>query len=171
LEALIGRMAGLHDEIAGLRDELPAMIAEAEAVITRFRRVVRGVYPSVLADHGLQAALDNLLETVERPTALQADGLPRCPARIEACVYFCLATLVRGWPDGDERLRIAVTATDGRLRVTLHDSQASVIADVATAAVLEAVGDRIAALDGTLTAATGSDGLHIAIDVPATEPE
>ncbi|MEY9926227.1 signal transduction histidine kinase [Catenulispora sp. GP43] len=171
LEALIGRMAGLHEEIAEMRDELPAMIAEAETVITRFRRVVRGVYPSVLADHGLPAALGNLLETVERPTALHAEDLPRCPARIEACVYFCLATMVRGWPDGDERLRIAVTAADGRLRVTLIDSQALDMADVAAPAVLEAVGDRIAALDGTLTAGTESDGLHLVIDVPATEPE
>ncbi|MEY9908687.1 signal transduction histidine kinase [Catenulispora sp. MAP12-49] len=171
LETLIGRMAGLHEEIAGMRDELPSMIAEAETVITRFRRVVRGVYPSVLADHGLQAALGNLLETVERPTALDAEDLPRCPARIEACVYFCLATMVRGWPDGDERLRIAVTAVQDRLRVTLTDPQASDMADVATTAVLEAAGDRIAALDGTLTATTESDGLHLVIDVPATEPE
>jgi hypothetical protein len=171
LEALIGRMSGLHAEIAGMQDALPAMTGEVEGVITRFRRVVRGVYPSVLVDHGLEAALGNLLETVERPTALEAGEVPRCPAQIEACVYFCLATMVRAWPDGDARLRIAVSAADDRLRVTMFDPQASEMSDIATPAVLEAAGDRIAALDGTLTSNTDSDGLHIEIDVPATEPE
>jgi len=171
LEALIGRMSGLHEEIAGIPDALPAMTGEVEGVITRFRRVVRGVYPSVLVDHGLEAALSNLLETVERPTALEVGEVPRCPAQIEACVYFCLATMVRGWPDGEARLRIAVTAAGGRLRVTMVDPQASAMSDVATPAVLEAAGDRIAALDGTLTSSTDSDGLRIEIDVPATEPE
>ena len=171
LEALIGRMSGLHGEIAGMQDALPAMTGEVEGVITRFRRVVRGVYPSVLVDHGLEAALGNLLETVERPTTLEVGDVPRCPAQIEACVYFCLATMVRGWPDGEARLRIAVTAVEDRLRVTMVDPQASEMSDIATPAVLEAAGDRIAALDGTLTSSTDSDGLHIEIDVPATEPE
>ena len=171
LEALIGRMSGLHEEIAGMQEALPAMTGEVEGVITRFRRVVRGVYPSVLVDHGLQAALGNLLETVERPTALDVGEVPRCPARIEACVYFCLATMLRGWPDGEERLRITVSAVDDRLRVTLVDPQASEISEVAAPAVLEAAGDRIGALDGTMTSSADSDGLHIEIDVPATEPE
>ena len=176
LEALIGRMAGLHDEIAAMQEALPAMTAEVEGVITRFRRVVRGVYPSVLADHGLQAALGNLLETVERPTTLELGELPRCSARVEACVYFCLATMLRGWPDGEGRLRVAVSADDERLHVTLFDPQACEVADVATPAVLEAAGDRIAALDGRLTAGTssadsGGRGLRIEIDVPVTEPE
>ncbi|MEZ0115534.1 GAF domain-containing protein [Catenulispora sp. EB89] len=171
LEALIGRMSGLHAEIAGMQDALPAMTGEVEGVITRFRRVVRGVYPSVLVDHGLEAALGNLLETVERPTTLEVGDVPRCPPQIEACVYFCLATMVRGWPDGEARLRIAVTAAGERLRVTMVDPQASEMTDIATAAVLEAAGDRIAALDGTLTSSTDSDGLHIEIDVPATEPQ
>lgn len=171
LEALVGRMSGLHDEIAGMQEALPAMTGEVDGVITRFRRVVRGVYPSVLVDHGLEAALGNLLETVERPTALEVADLPRYPARIEACVYFCLATMLRRWPDGEPRLRIAVSAVDERLRVTLLDPQASAIADVATPAVLEAANDRISALDGTLISGSESDGLHIFIEVPATEPE
>jgi hypothetical protein len=147
------------------------MTGEVDGVITRFRRVVRGVYPSVLVDHGLEAALGNLLETVERPTALEVGALPRCPAQIEACVYFCLATLLRGWPDGDARVRISVSAAGGRLGVRLVDPQASDITEVATSTVLEAAGDRIAALDGTLTSSIEPGGLHIVIDVPVVEPE
>jgi hypothetical protein len=171
LESLVTRMTGLHEEIAGLEDALPAMTGEVDEVITRFRRVVRGVYPSVLVDHGLAAALGNLLETVERPTALEVGELPRYPAQIEACVYFCLATLLRGWPDGDSRLRIAVHAADGRIGVRLVDPQAADLADVVTPAALETAGDRIAALNGTLTSGAGPGGLHIVIDVAATESE
>jgi signal transduction histidine kinase len=170
LESLVTRMTRLHEEIAGLEDALPAMTGEVDGVITRFRRVVRGVYPSVLVDHGLEAALGNLLETVERPTTLEVGALPRYPAQIEACVYFCLDALLRGWPDGDARVRISVSAADDRLGVRLVDPQACDLADVATPAVLEAARDRIAALDGTLTSSSEPGGLHIVIDVPATEP-
>ena len=64
-----------------------------------------------------------------------------------------------------------MSAVEERLRVTLFDPQASAISDVATPAVLEAAQDRISALDGTLISSSESDGLHIFIDVPATEPE
>lgn len=125
---------------------------------------------AVAAQHeqALAAALGGLLETVERPTMLRAADLPRFPARVEACVYFCLATLLHSWPGGETRVLISVSARDGRLSVVLFDPEASDFSHIATAAGWEVVVNRIAALNGTLTSSPNFGGLIITIDVPAT---
>lgn len=126
--------------------------------------------PRALTDHGLAAALGKLLETVQRPTRLKAADLPRLPARVEACVYSCLATLLHGWPSGETRVLISVSARDGRLRVILFDPEATDFAHIATAAGWEVVVNRVAALGGTLASSPNFGGLIITLDVPAAEP-
>lgn len=125
------------------------------------------------ADHslaglaGLAVLLGSLLETVERPTTLKVADLPRIPARVEACVYFCLATLLHGWPAGEARLLISVSVRDGRLGVVLFDPETSDFSHVATAAGWEVVVNRIAALNGTVASSPNFGGLVVTIDVPA----
>jgi hypothetical protein len=108
---------------------------------------------------GLGAALGSLLETVRRPTTLKAADLPRFPARVEECVRFCLATLLRGWPDGEMRVLISVSSRDGRLGVVLFDPETTDIAHIATAARWEAVASRIAALKGTVASGPNFGGV------------
>lgn len=124
--------------------------------------------PRALADRGLAAALGDLLETVQRPTTLKAADLPRFPARVETCVYSCLATLLLGWPGGETRILISVSARDGRLGVVLFDPEATDFAPVATAAGWEVVVNRVAALGGAVASSPNFGGLIITIDVPAT---
>jgi signal transduction histidine kinase len=124
--------------------------------------------PKALADRGLAAALGNLLETVQRPTTLKAADLPRLPARVEACVYSCLAALLHGWPRGETRVLISVSARDGRLGVVLFDPEATDFAHIATAAGWQVVVNRVAALGGTLASSPNFGGLIITLDVPAT---
>lgn len=113
------------------------------------------------------ATLSSLLQTVQRPTILKATGLPRFPAHVESCVYFCLATLLRDWPPGEARVLVSLAAHDGRLGVVLFDPEASDISHIATTAVWGAVANRIAALNGTLAASPNFGGLIITIDIPA----
>ena len=118
----------------------------------------------------LAATLGALLDTVERPTTLKAADLPRLPASVESCVYFCLATLLHGWPDGVTRVLVSVSARDGRLGVVLFDPEFTDFAHIATAAGWEAVVNRVAALGGTLTSSPNFGGLIITLNVPMTEP-
>lgn len=120
------------------------------------------------ADPGLAAALRRLLEVVGRHSTLKAAGLPRFPAHIEDCVHFCLATLLRGWPDGETRLLVSVSARDGRLGVVLFDPETSDFSHIATTAGWQAVVTRIAALNGAVVAAPNFGGLIVTIDVPVT---
>jgi len=126
--------------------------------------------PKALADRGLAAALGALLDTVVRPTTLKAADLPRLPARVEVCVYSCLATLLHGWPRGETRVLISVSLRDGRLGVVLFDPEATDFAHIATAAGWAVVVNRAAALGGTLASSPNFGGLIITLDVPAAEP-
>ncbi|MEY9927746.1 hypothetical protein ABH926_002380 [Catenulispora sp. GP43] len=115
---------------------------------------------------GLGATLGALLETVQRRTMLKAADLPRFPARVEDGIQFCLATLLRGWPDGETRVLISVSTGDGRLGVVLFDPETSDISHIATAAGWEAVAGRIASLKGTVASAPNFGGLVVTIDIP-----
>lgn len=124
----------------------------------------------IKAVSALTTALTTLLDTVERPTTLKAADLPPLPARVEVCVYSCLATLLHGWPGGQTRVLISVSARDGRLGVVLFDPEATDFAHIATAAGWEVVVNRVAALGGTLTSSPNFGGLIITLDVPVAEP-
>lgn len=68
----------------GLAAGLAEMTSEIDTAIADFRRIVHGVYPPVLTDHGLRAAMENLLTDVDPQGALVSHRIPRLAARIEA---------------------------------------------------------------------------------------
>jgi hypothetical protein len=150
--------------------DLAARLLDDVCAESEHAEILRATQHGMLAGQGLAAALSSLLETVERPTTLKAADLPRFPARVEAGVYFCLAALLHGWPGGEARVLISVSARDGRLGVVLFDPEASDFSQIATPAGWEVVVNRIAALNGTLASSPNFGGLIIMIDVPATEP-
>lgn len=164
-------------EVADLEPELAGMARRVDTVIRQFRRVVHGVYPSVLTDHGLVAALGNLVADLERRAELDAPELPRLPAPIESAGYFCVAALLHAWPHSRDKdpIRVAVAATNGELTVTIGDPVARTGTDLVDPLVLESALDRIAALEGRLEQVADSSGLTVVITLPvigeAASPE
>ncbi|MGW4214830.1 sensor histidine kinase [Lentzea sp. NPDC004789] len=69
-----------------------ALIAEAHAdaklAIKELRDLARGIYPSVLGDRGLDAALSALAARVPIEVELQVDVDPRPPTAVESAAYF-----------------------------------------------------------------------------------
>jgi signal transduction histidine kinase len=141
-----------------------------DTVIGQFRRLVHGVYPSVLTDHGLAPALADLVADLERRAVLDAGELPRLPAPVEAGGYFCTAALLRAWPHSRDEEPITVTAkaVDGELTVTMHDPVPRTGAELLDAPVVESALDRLAALDGRLEQQAGPSGLTVVITLPRT---
>ena len=85
------RLAGLIAEkdppkTRAMIDELQG---EAVGALENLRDLARGIYPPLLADKGLHAALDSQARRSAVPTTVVADGLARYPQDIEAAVYFC----------------------------------------------------------------------------------
>lgn len=123
----------------------PALTELTELVdkaVKDFRRIVHGVYPATLTDHGLRAAIGNLVADLPGNAKFSAPELPRFEPRYEAGLYFCVAALLE--PVAEE-IEVALGFEDGELRVRLGGG--AVDWDPAT---LEAIRDRVAALDGSL---------------------
>src|SRR4029078_6243378 len=57
---------------------------------TELRDFARGIYPPVLADQGLEAALRAQASRLSVPVQVQTIGVGRYPQDTEAAVYFCL---------------------------------------------------------------------------------
>ncbi len=74
-------------------DKAVSMIAELQeetaAALDTLRDLARGIYPQVLADQGLPAALEAQIRKTPVPVELRPDSIGRHPQEIEAAVYFC----------------------------------------------------------------------------------
>ena len=106
------------------------------------RTLAHGLFPTVLADEGLAAALDVLSEQVER---LHARGVPerRFPATVESAAYFAAREALR-LTDG--AVTIDARAANGSLRLAI---------DAAVGPDVTAIEDRVGAAGGTVTTRSG----------------
>lgn len=130
--------------LAGLQDD-------ADRVVERFRTIVHGVYPPVLRNHGLAAALDALATALPWPTEVDVADVGRFAPDIEATIYFCAATLarLRAVDDHETVLRLRLRATQRELHLSVRDDRASEAPTVPADALADVV-DRLIALGGSL---------------------
>jgi signal transduction histidine kinase len=63
--------------------------ADTTEALENLRDLARGIYPPLLADKGLPAALEGHARKVHLPVTVETDGLGRYPQEVEAAVYFC----------------------------------------------------------------------------------
>jgi signal transduction histidine kinase len=164
---------GRAESLAGRRlaAELAEMTREIDAAIADFRTIVHGIYPPVLTDHGLLAAMESLLTSLDLRAKLVTHRIPRLAARVEAGTYFCAAALLREWDQtGAQRpLRVVAGVTSKLVQMAFIDGvpETAARADLPVSPpVLEAVRDRVAALEGTLRAARDASGRSLVIEIP-----
>ena len=62
---------------------------EADDALNTLRDFARGIYPPLLADQGLNAALEAHARKAPIPVEVDSHGLSRYPQEIESAVYFC----------------------------------------------------------------------------------
>jgi signal transduction histidine kinase len=63
--------------------------ADADEALETLRDLARGIYPPLLADKGLAAALESQARKATLPVEVVAGGIGRYPQDIEAAIYFC----------------------------------------------------------------------------------
>ncbi len=136
--------------------ELDRLGERANDTLEGLRDLARGIFPPLLADKGIVAALDAHVRKVGVRATLEAEpgfGELRFDDRVEACVYFCclqaLQNVARHAGDaaGDVRLSIAADTITFEVR----DEGAGF--DPATTPLgmgVQIMQDRVDALDGTL---------------------
>jgi signal transduction histidine kinase len=64
--------------------------AESQDALANLRDLARGIYPPLLADKGLAAALEAQARKVPFPVRVEPNGVGRYPAEAEATAYFCV---------------------------------------------------------------------------------
>ncbi|MEX2458768.1 MAG: histidine kinase, partial [Actinomycetota bacterium] len=75
------------EKVGAAVEDLKAQAGEA---LDTLRDLARGIYPPLLADQGLPAALEAQARKSPVPVDLHPDGVGRYPQEVEAAVYFCV---------------------------------------------------------------------------------
>ncbi len=68
---------------------LKQLKADTDETLQTLRDLARGIYPPLLAEQGLVAALQAQARKATLPVSVEADGVGRYPQELEAAVYFC----------------------------------------------------------------------------------
>jgi signal transduction histidine kinase len=149
------RLAGAaaDEDPAQTKEIIGELQADAAAALENLRDLARGIYPPLLADLGLVAALDAQARKSPVPVAVEADGIGRLPQDTEAAVYFCCLEALQNIVKYAHatQARICLQAQDGTLRFTVSDDGAGYDArQTVMGSGQRNMADRLAALDGRL---------------------
>jgi len=126
---------------------------EIQTALDDLRDLARGIYPPLLADKGLQAALDAQARRSPVPISITADGIGRYPPEVEAAVYFsCLEALQNvAKYAGASSATVTIAQSNGDLTFEVEDDGGGFdTAATRFGTGLQGIADRLSALDGEL---------------------
>jgi signal transduction histidine kinase len=145
---LVGRSSERADRLIAAQG--PAATATIDTLIS----LSRGIYPSLLVDEGLVAALRTAIPMSPVPVELHASGIGRYSAEVEAAAYFCvLEALQNAAKHSSARsIRVELRGDPGLLTAIVGDDGSGFDPGTAgSGAGLANMRDRIEAVGGTLT--------------------
>lgn len=156
---------------------LDELRTDVQATLDELRELAHGIYPPLLRDRGLRAALGAAATRSVLPVELVvADDLGRHAEDAEAAVYFCCLEAMQnaGKHAGEHaQLTVTITEADGRLRFDVTDDGAGFDAETATAGHgFVNMRDRLGAVGGDLVVeSTPGSGSRVGGWVPAAGPD
>jgi signal transduction histidine kinase len=107
------------------RRELDLLGAELEEALVELRELAHGLYPPVLASHGLAAALSAAARRAIIPVEVDRIDFGRLPQPVESAAYFCcleaLQNAIKHAGDG-AHVSIHLEVTGGALRFEVSDT-------------------------------------------------
>ena len=133
---------------------LESVQTDTNDALQNLRDLARGIYPPLLADQGLVAALEAQARKAAVPTTIHGGGIGRFDQDIEAAVYFsCLEALQNTAKYAQAtQATIALTNGDGSLTFTVTDDGIGFDESRTSFGTgLQGIADRLAALDGWMT--------------------
>ena len=150
-----------QDDIAAFERELAGARADLDAL-------ARGLYPAILSERGLVAALDNLAHNTPIPVALSAE-IGALEPEIEAAVYFTCA---------ESLANVVKHASASQVTIVVREEGADLVATVADDGVggarlgagsgLQGLVDRVEAIGGRLRIESRPGaGTRLTVIVPA----
>jgi signal transduction histidine kinase len=149
---------------------LEELQGEAQDAMENLRDLARGIYPPLLADHGLVAALEAQARKAAISVQIESDGISRYPQEAEAAVYFCTLEALQN---------VAKYARATRALVRLREEDRALVFEVSDDGVgfdpssqgygtgLQGMADRLAALGGAISvSSTAGQGTTVTGRVP-----
>jgi PAS domain S-box-containing protein len=124
---------------------------ELAAALGELRELARGLHPAVLADRGLDAALESLADRAALPVQVESDLDGRLSAALEVAAFYVVAealTNVAKYASATQA-RVRVTSEEGLAIVEVSDDGCGG-ADASAGTGLRGLTDRLGALDGWL---------------------
>src|SRR5215831_14400151 len=144
----------LGEDTAQTRQILQELRASTEEALANLRDLARGIYPPLLADMGLVAALSAQANKFPFPVTVQAEGIGRSSQDAEAAVYFCCLEALQNISKYAKATKACVTlqARNGALSFTTSDDGTGYDSrHTPMGSGLRNMADRLAALGGELS--------------------
>jgi signal transduction histidine kinase len=130
-----------------------------EEALSDLRDLARGIYPPLLADKGLTAAVEAQARKSPVPVTVSADGIGRYPQEAEAAVYFSVMEALQNvakYADATAAT-VSLTQRDGTLAFDVTDDGRGFDPDsTGYGTGLQGISDRVAALGGALDVQSGA---------------
>jgi signal transduction histidine kinase len=146
-------------DTAKTKEVLAQLQADTGDALETLRDLARGIYPPLLADKGLAAALESQVRRSPVPVRIEADGTGRYPQDAEAAVYFCCLEALQNVAKyaNASQATVRLSDGDGALRFEVHDDGSGFDTSVtAYGTGVQGMADRLAALGGSIEIASAS---------------
>ena len=143
----------LERDPAKARTMLEELQGQTTETLEDLRDLARGIYPPLLADKGLPAALEAQARKSPVPVTVQPDGVGRYGQDVESAVYFCCLEALNNvakYADASS-VEIRLRQRDGELRFEVADDGVGFEPGATTRGTgLQGIADRLDALGGRL---------------------
>jgi signal transduction histidine kinase len=142
----------VHDRARGER-MLAEIGEELDAALAELRSLAQGVYPPLLAEHGLAEALKSAARACSVPVATDVRRSGRYPPEIETAIYFCCREALQNvakHAGAGAAARLRLWEDGSLLRFEVSDSGVGFGAAAAAGNGVENMHDRVEAVGGSL---------------------
>ena len=160
-------------DAAKAHEMLSQIQADANDALETLRDLARGIYPPLLADKGLSAALAAQGRKASLPVTLDADGIGRYPAETEATVYFCVLEAMQNVAKYAQAsgIELRLRTSNGALNFKVQDDGVGFDPHRHTPGTgIQGMQDRLDAVGGSLQVSSAAgEGTIVIGSVPLSE--
>jgi signal transduction histidine kinase len=169
---LIERFA--DKEPAKVKPLLAELKGDIDEAVAALRELAHGIYPPLLAELGLAAALEAQARKAALPVVVRTSGVERYPVEVEAAVYFCCLEALQNVQKYAAARNAVVTITGRDAEISFSVSDDGVGFDTASprhGSGLDNMADRVAAMGGQLQVSSSPGcGTTIKGSLPTRSP-
>jgi signal transduction histidine kinase len=142
----------LGDDPNAVRDLIDEAHADAKLAVAELRDLARGIYPAVLGDRGLDAALSAQAAKSPIPVDVVVDVDPRPPGAVETTAYFIVGETLTNIAkhSGATEAGVKVWRAEEKIVVEITDNGHGG-AELRPGGGLAGLADRAATIDGVIT--------------------